>query len=137
MTDDLKDHPTIVQFMTSFRMASAADESWHRATDKSRTRLLLDLQKRLVNKDNRVHVLAALIGQPIQSQNELTQGTTSALIKELEVENECLTAGEASAITLIERVIEANSSIMPYRLFPREQSREESTMPDMPEDAPF
>ena len=103
------------QFVLAIRYRALADNSYHGASRKSMTKLVIEIQERIVNPKNRKDVLRAITALPISSQKELTQHYVSVLIDEI-------TDNERSKHILeqIERLIETQPSVSAWKLFPQE-----------------
>lgn len=72
----------IKQFVISVRTRSRAEMNIGGPSRDSVIKLIIQMNKALKNKHLRIHVLSAITGLPITSQNNLTQGSTSVLIDE-------------------------------------------------------
>jgi hypothetical protein len=72
----------VKEFIISVRLRSRAEMNVNGSSRKSVKRLIIQMTDALENKKLRNHVLAAITGLPITSQNQLTQGSTSILIDE-------------------------------------------------------
>ena len=80
----------VQQFVIAVRVLSRRfdDYVWQGSSDLSRTCLLLMVEGMLKNKALRVHVLSAITGLPLTSQNQLMQVSTSTLIGQFKKEGE-------------------------------------------------
>jgi hypothetical protein len=119
MTDpvfDVEKHvPNFVkQFIISVRRQAVKDEYFQGTTDKSRVKLIILLNEQLQDKNNRIAVLQAITGIPLQSQNNLTQFYTSILINEV-ID---ATATNPTTIAHIERMVKERTGFKSWELFP-------------------
>jgi len=69
-------------FVVSVRRRAMTDEEFGAPTKKQVIRLIIQMENALVDKKNRVRVLAAITGLPLKSQNELTFHYHTVLIDE-------------------------------------------------------
>lgn len=72
------------KFVVSARLTALTDFWFSEATVKTKQKLAIEIQERLVNGKNRKYVLQAITGLPILSQTALTAKYHSVLIKEIE-----------------------------------------------------
>ena len=122
----------IKQFVIAVRRRALQDEGFVETTDKSRTKLIIEISSKLEDKTDRIPVLQAITGIPLTSQNQLTQAYTSVLIDEvINVNSE-----NQNAIAFIERLVKKRTSLKPWQLFPWDGPKEIS-LPTLPEDDPF
>ena len=108
----------------AIRIVAAGDTTFAASSRKSVLRLMMELETRLANEDNRIPVLQALTGIPITSQTQLTQQYTSAIIDEV-------IHGDRNIISETERLIEEHPDIRPFRIFP--WNAPDIDMPTLPE----
>ena len=100
------------QFVISVRRNAQKDTEIAYRSDGQKTRLIIQIEKALVNPKNRRRVLQALTGLPIGSQNELSWWYHHVLIDE--------TIGGKSDRLLreIEALVEAQTDGQPWGIFP-------------------
>jgi hypothetical protein len=124
--DPEKNVPNFVkQFIIAVRRRAMQDDLFIQTTPKSRTKLLLEIQSRLADKNNRKGVLQAITGIPLQSQNQLTQAYTSTLIDE--VINVSLSY--PSTLSHIERLLKEPTGLKAWDLFPWDKPKVD--LPDL------
>ena len=73
----------VKSFVIAVRVLSRNNPNIEITSDKSRIKLLIEINELLDNKALRKHVLAAITGLPITSQSQLTQASTSTIIDQL------------------------------------------------------
>ena len=113
----------IREFVITIRVCARADVYFGKTSPKAMTRLRLDLEGSLINKDNRIKFLQAVTGININSQKQLTAHYTSTLIEET------YEGKNRETIQDIERFIESRTAFNPWSLFPWEKPT--GDMPDM------
>ena len=72
-----------IQFINAVYVLAMGDTTFHGPSQKSLDRLRLDLERSLVNKKLRKHVMSAIAGFQIAHTTSMTQGHVSAFISEL------------------------------------------------------
>lgn len=111
-------------FVTAVRLRSRIQEDDYRgATLKQIVKLVIQIDRALVNKKNRKRVLQAITGLPIKSQKELAGCIQSVLI------DETLDGKSDSVLRGIEADLENASGIQAIDLYP--WYRPGSAVPDM------
>jgi hypothetical protein len=105
-SDELK------QFVISVRLRALEDRTFQYRTDRQCRRLVIQIEKALKNPQNRKKVLAAIMGLPLRTQNELTYWQHHVLIDETKEESDAVLLQE------IEALIEAVADCKPADLFP-------------------
>jgi hypothetical protein len=121
----------VKQFVIAVRRRASQDEYFLATTDKSRVKLIIELSSRLTNKANRKSVLQAITGIPLQSQNQLTQWYTSAIIDE--VINVSLSY--PGTVAFIEKLVEKPTGFKAWDLFPWDKPHN-TDLPVLPKDDP-
>ena len=110
----------VKRFVIAVRVLSRRSDNYNSASQKSHTKLVIQMQHALKNQNNRKYVISAITGLPITSQKELTQASVSALI------DQTLEGSSDNIIKQIEETIEKKFiedpiGFFPWNLFPWER----------------
>ena len=82
--EDPEINKKVTQFIKVVRSKAMSDSLFLSQTDKQTTKLAIQVNERIVNKNNRKYVLMAIFGFQFSSMKNLTRHCVSVLIDELE-----------------------------------------------------
>jgi len=82
--EDPEINKKVTQFIKVVRSKAMSDSLFLSQTDKQTTKLAIQVNERIVNKNNRKYVLMAIFGFQFPSMKNLTRHCVSVLIDELE-----------------------------------------------------
>ena len=106
------------QFIVAIRTSALKDNVYLPATQKTKTRLVIQIHNRLKHPPNRKYVLQAITGLPLSSQNNLTAHYHSVLIQETLEDDKCLVPLRELEERILEGFERDPFGFEPWGLFP-------------------